>query len=402
MKNPLKQTLEQNSILREAEQAGVKLDEILCQHGWTYDDLRYESNIEISGNEKLSNAKYVTLNDLRKKNHKVPVVSFFSGAGGLDLGFESAGFSHDALVEVNPIFCSTLRYNRPQWTVIGPPLDNGDVSNFENICLTLEQRGVSIDYPGVFIGGPPCQPFSIAANQRFSKNDVNFKRVGFSHEKNGNLLFDYIRLILKFRPAAFLVENVVGLIDVDNGVQLNKAIELLTENGYTVEKPLILNAANYLVPQNRNRMFLVGNRLNKSFIEPEPSEQLVPCGVALKGNMNLLPNHVTRKHQVSSIVRYVKLPLGGRDKLGRVDRLDPLLPSKTVIAGGASGGGRSHLHPMIPRTLSVRESARLQTFPDDYEFLGTHSRQFTQVGNAVPPVLAAQLAWQFYVSFFDK
>lgn len=86
------------------------------------------------------------------------------------------------------------------------------------------------------------------------------------------------------------------------------------------------------------------------------------------------------------------LAIDGRHKLGRVDRLDPAHPSKTIIAGGTAGGGRSHLHPYIPRTLSVRESARIQTFPDNYEFLGPVARQFTQVGNAVPPVLAAQLA----------
>ena len=86
------------------------------------------------------------------------------------------------------------------------------------------------------------------------------------------------------------------------------------------------------------------------------------------------------------------LEYGGRDKLGRVDRLDPRLPSKTVIAGGTKGGGRSHLHPFIPRTLSVRECARLQTFPDSYEFTGANARQFTQVGNAVPPLLAYKLA----------
>ena len=85
------------------------------------------------------------------------------------------------------------------------------------------------------------------------------------------------------------------------------------------------------------------------------------------------------------------LAYGRRDKLGRVDRLDPALPSKTVIAGGTNGGGRSHLHPLIPRTLSVRECARLQTFPDDFLFLGPSARQFTQVGNAVPPRLAAQV-----------
>jgi DNA (cytosine-5)-methyltransferase 1 len=96
----------------------------------------------------------------------------------------------------------------------------------------------------------------------------------------------------------------------------------------------------------------------------------------------------------------MNLEYGARDQRGRVDRLNPILPSKTVIAGGNSGGGRSHLHPYIPRTLSVRESARIQTFPDEYEFLGPSARQFTQVGNAVPPVLAAQLADSIKKSFF--
>jgi DNA (cytosine-5)-methyltransferase 1 len=83
-----------------------------------------------------------------------------------------------------------------------------------------------------------------------------------------------------------------------------------------------------------------------------------------------------------------------------VDRLDPKLPSKTVIAGGTAGGGRSHLHPEIPRTLSVRECARLQTFPDDYVFVGASARQFTQVGNAVPPVLAAHVGKAIAEAFF--
>lgn len=395
----LKELIEQATILQQAEEDDAKLDSVLQSYGWGYDDLRYEDSYELS--KDSPSEEYVTLESLKKPPHNVPMVSFFAGAGGLDLGFEAAGFSHDALVELNPIFCNTLRHNRPNWSVIGPPNWKGDVSDFENTCKALEECGVGVDYSGVFVGGPPCQPFSIAANQRFSKDGENFKRVGFAHEKNGNLLFDYINLIIKYKPAAFLVENVVGLIEVDDGVQLNRAIEMLSQNGYSIEKPLILNASDFLVPQHRTRMFLVGNRLGKSFLPPQKADKTVPCSAALCGDLSKLPNHVTRKHQTSSILRYVKLPFGGRDKLGRVDRLNPMLPSKTVIAGGSSGGGRSHLHPSIPRTLSVRESARLQTFPDDYEFTGTHSRQFTQVGNAVPPVLATQLAWQIYQSFFS-
>src|SRR5690606_5805428 len=111
-------------------------------------------------------------------------------------------------------------------------------------------------------------------------------------------------------------------------------------------------------------------------------------------------NHVTREHSAESILRYMMLEFGGRDQLGRVDRLDPTRPSKTVIAGGTKGGGRSHLHPYIPRTLSVRESARIQTFPDNFVFTGPAARQFTQVGNAVPPILGAQMAASILKSFF--
>ena len=126
----------------------------------------------------------------------------------------------------------------------------------------------------------------------------------------------------------------------------------------------------------------------------------VGAGSVLKGGLLKAPNSETREHKAESILRYMKLDYGERDQLGRVDRLDPTLPSKTVIAGGANGGGRSHLHPEIPRTISVRESARLQTFPDDFVFIGPTARQFTQVGNAVPPVLAAQLGISVFYSYF--
>lgn len=396
----IKSVSEQANILQESIDTGKSLDDVLSKYGWTYDDLRYEVELNSSENLFGSSARYVTLEQLKKKENGIPVVSFFAGAGGLDLGFESLGFSHLALVEVNEIFCNTLRHNRPDWNVLGPPAFSGDVSKFDEISNALKGLGVSAPFEGVFVGGPPCQPFSIAANQRFSKSGENFKRVGFSHEKNGNLLFDYIKLIEAFMPSVFLVENVAGLLDVDGGEQVDIAIKQLEGLGYKVESPMLLNAANFDVPQNRQRVFIVGNRLGKSYVPPEPSEQLIPCYKALDVDFSQLQNHVTRKHKTESVLRYIKLNVGERDQLGRVDRLDPNIPSKTVIAGGSSGGGRSHLHPFIPRTLSVRESARLQTFPDSYFFTGSHSRQFTQVGNAVPPVLAAKLANSILESFF--
>lgn len=148
--------------------------------------------------------------------------------------------------------------------------------------------------------------------------------------------------------------------------------------------------------------FIYGTRLGREFIHPKPNYHLVPSEAALRRSLKGIANHEPREHKPESLLRYMILKYGQRDHLGRVDRLDPCLPAKTVIAGGTKGGGRSHLHPHIPRTMTARESARLQTFPDDYIFLGPSARQFTQVGNAVPPVLAAQLGDCIFRSFFQK
>lgn len=197
-----------------------------------------------------------------------------------------------------------------------------------------------------------------------------------------------------------MIENVTGLLDIDGGTQLSEALNLLGGCGYNISEPVIANAAHYGVPQNRNRLFVFGHRTNNKFIFPEPSSKVVTCYKAFEKTMDGLENHVTRKQKAESLIRYMELNYGERDRLGRVDRLDPNLPSKTVISGGTKGGGRSHLHPIYPRTLTVRESARLQTFPDDFVFCGPTARQFTQVGNAVPPLLALQLARYIYSQIY--
>jgi DNA (cytosine-5)-methyltransferase 1 len=340
-----------------------------------------------------------TLADFTAEHEGIPFVSFFTGCGGMDLGLEAIGYNHVAAFEFNELFCKTLRRNRPGWKVFGPPTHSGDVSKHEDVMSTLASL-ITAPFEGAFVGGPPCQPFSIAANQRFAKWGDKFKRVGFAHERNGNLLFDYVRLIAEFRPKAFLVENVPGLRDIDGGAQLQEAIELLTAAGYDVHSPLVLNAADFGIAQYRQRLFLVGSRSGKSFRPPVAAKGHIGCGAVLDQIPTDVANHETREHQVGSLLRYRELAYGARDQLGRVDRLNPVKPSKTVIAGGLHGGGRSHLHSEIPRTLSVRECARLQSFPDDYVFVGPTARQFTQVGNAVPPVLAAHMAQALAESYF--
>lgn len=385
----------QRKLIAKAQRAGGDLATVLTNAGFDYDDLSYSTSQE----KVWQGGKPSGLRSFSKLVSDVPVVSFFTGCGGMDLGFEQVGFETLAAFEYNEIFCRTLRKNRPSWKVFGPPFGGGDVSKFDEVVADLEPL-IDTPFEGVFIGGPPCQPFSIAANQRFSRSGDNFKRVGFAHEKNGNLLFDYAKLVLHFRPKVFVVENVPGLRDLDGGEQLAAAIKLLEEGGYVVNQPTVLNAADYGVPQFRERLFVVGSRTNGEFKVPKKVDH-VGCGSVLAKLPNGLPNHETRSHKAGSIERYMRLNYGQRDQLGRVDRLDPTQPSKTVIAGGTKGGGRSHLHPEIPRTLSVRECARLQTFPDDYVFLGPTARQFTQVGNAVPPVLAATLATSIAKAYFQ-
>jgi DNA (cytosine-5)-methyltransferase 1 len=387
----------QTKLLERAERTGIPLSTVLQEVGWIYDDLVYEK----SGTKVWRGNSPLSLDKLRVSCNDIPSVSFFTGCGGMDLGLEAAGYHHVAAFEINELFCKTLRRNRPNWRVFGPPTHSGDVSKFDDIASVLQSL-ISNPFDGLFVGGPPCQPFSIASNQRFAKWGDKFKRTGFAHAKNGNLLFDFVRLIIEFKPRAFIIENVPGLRDLDAGEQLSAAIKELEVAGYMVEQPFILDAAHFGIAQQRQRLFVVGNRLSLSFTRPAPSPLPVGAGSVLKRERPHASNSETREHKAESILRYSKLNYGQRDQLGRVDRLDPLLPSKTVIAGGTNGGGRSHLHPEIPRTLSVRESARLQSFPDDFVFIGPTARQFTQVGNAVPPVLAAQLGTSVFKSYFRR
>jgi len=385
----------QVELLESFQEEGVSLDEGLGALNLTYDSLAYEDSRSLvwQGPEPLR------LEEFERRKNPPPFVSFFTGCGGVDLGFEAVGIKHVAAFEFNELFCKTLRRNRPRWKVYGPPTHSGDVSRHDEVVAALQSQ-VAAPFDGIFVGGPPCQPFSIAANQRFSKSGDNFKRVGFAHASNGNLLFDYVQLVLEFRPRAFMIENVPGLRDIDGGKQLRQAIGELEAAGYRVHEPMVLNAADYGIAQQRQRLFVVGALSDRPFVPPRPHRQWIGCGAVLSAVPDGKPNHETRAHQLGSILRYMRLAYRARDQLGRVDRLDPTQPSKTVIAGGLNGGGRSHLHPEIPRTLSVRECARLQSFPDDYVFVGPTARQFTQVGNAVPPVLAAAMGEALMDSYF--
>lgn len=382
---------EQNKILHQSIEKGVKLSELLEYNQYSYDDLSYADGMCF----KTKNNPFApieSIDDVPVYKDGIPAVSFFSGAGGLDTGFKYAGFNNIIGIEHTALFCQTLRHNNPDQFVIGPPNYEGDISKREVIAAILSEHGVKKEFNGVFHGGPPCQSFSIAANQRFNKDGDNFKRTGFDDIEKGNLIFDYIWYIIQFRPLAFLIENVSGIMECDTDGKIAKALDELREMGYYIPTPCVVDATYYGVPQHRKRWIAMGTRGKLKINIPAFQLNETPCGSVFMRPLTGLSNHVTRKHNAESVLRYSRLKPGERDHLGRVDRLDPFKPSKTVIAGGLKGGGRSHLHPFSPRTLSVRECARLQTFPDSYEFTGTPARQFTQVGNAVPPMLAYRFA----------
>jgi DNA (cytosine-5)-methyltransferase 1 len=325
-----------------------------------------------------------------------PAISLFSGAGGMDSGLRNAGFSVKVAVDNKEEMCLTYARNFPDAIVVGPPDGDGDVRELSGESL-LDLAGIRRGELALLVGGPPCQPFSIAANQRFMKSDSRFKRQGFEDAGLGTLIDEFVRLVGETRPEAFILENVPGLLQIDSGLKLQQVVLDLSKAGYAVSSPVVAEAAEYGVPQMRKRLFLLGVRGGRSplsFPHPQFGSRLFSqqpyrtvahaiCGLKVSAL-----NHVARDHKDESIARYRRLKFGQREHLGRVDRLDPRKPSKTVIAGGSNGGGRSHLHPYLARTITVREDARLQTFEDDFGFEGTIARQFTQVGNAVPPLLA--------------
>ncbi len=225
----------QSQLVSTCLRTGEDLADALDARDATYDSLVYHDEADMS--KALADYQdFIPVNERPKVAKDIPCVSFFSGAGGLDIGFECAGFRTVADVELVEMFCNTLRANGHK-TIVGPPSSSGDMNDPEAIISRLEALGIPPQFPGVFHGGPPCQSFSIAANQRFSKDGENFKRTGFNNKKLGNLLFCYIRVITHFMPETFLIENVDGLLTIDNGEQVRRAVALLANAGYDVTPP---------------------------------------------------------------------------------------------------------------------------------------------------------------------
>jgi DNA (cytosine-5)-methyltransferase 1 len=315
-------------------------------------------------------------------------IELFAGAGGLALGLEKAGLSNILLSEIDKNACETLRKNRPEWNVI-----EGDVAGID-----FKPYKGEVD---VITGGFPCQAFSFAG-----------KRLGFE-DARGTLFYEFARAVKETQPLVCVGENVRGLLQHENGKTIEGMKAVLDELGYDVLPPRLLKALFYRVPQKRERVLLVGLRkdANLKFEWPLESNEIFTVKDALKQG-KLYPTDVP----LSAGQAYPKgkreimelIPQGGYWRDLPIDLQKDYMKGSFHLSGGKTGMARriswdepcltltcapaqkqtERCHPEETRPFTVREYARIQTFPDNWEFAGPLTAQYAQIGNAVPVNLA--------------
>lgn len=317
-------------------------------------------------------------------------IELFAGAGGLALGMSQAGFQHLMLNEIDKDASDTLRKNRPDWHVV-----NHDV----NAVHFGHYRG-KVD---LISGGFPCQAFSYAGNK------------GGFDDARGTLFFELARAVKEVQPKVFLCENVKGLLSHDNGHTLNVIKSVIGDLGYTLVPPRVLQAIKYKVPQKRERLIMVAIRNDYArkvtFHWPSPYYRIMNLRDALfAGELYETDVPISEGQKYPEKKRRVLelVPMGGywRDlpveiqkeymggsfaleggKTGMARRLSLDEPSLTLTCAPAQKQ-TERCHPLETRPLTIREYARIQTFPDNWSFCGSLSSKYKQIGNAVPVNLA--------------
>lgn len=287
------------------------------------------------------------------------VLDLFAGCGGLSLGFESVGFQ---TVGYEMDIKATETYNK----------------NLKGKCFAekLTEQTTYKDFFDVVIGGPPCQPFSVGGHQK-----------GIDDERNG--FPSFINAIKQIKPKIWLFENVRGML-YSNKWYLDEVIETLQGEGYFIEYKL-LNAVNYGVPQNRERVFVIGHKGKFDF--PKPENQKITVVEAIGDLIETVQDD--SKILTASMDRYVANYEKASSCINPRD-LHLHKPARTLtcrnIAAPTGDMQRVKLKDGRRRRISIREAARLQSFPDWFEFIGTETQQYYQIGNAVPPLLAWHIA----------
>ena len=322
-------------------------------------------------------------------------IELFAGAGGLALGVEKAGFDTLALIEFDKDACDTLKVNRPKWNVICDDIANVSCQDLEHLF------GIKKGELDLLSGGAPCQAFSYAG-----------KRLGFE-DTRGTLFYHYAIFLKKLQPKMFIFENVRGLLSHDGGRTYQTMIKVFKEAGYSIQKQ-VLNAWDYGVAQKRERLITIGIRndlsdyISYDFPKPHnykpvlrdilkdvPDSPYTPYGERKRKIFELVPpGGYWRDIDPQIAKEYMKScwNMGG-GRTGILRRLSLDEPSLTVLTS-PSQKQTERCHPIEARPFTIRENARCQSFPDNWEFCGSVMSQYKQVGNAVPVNLAYEVACQ--------
>lgn len=322
------------------------------------------------------------------KKKQMTYIDLFSGSGGFSLGFDLVGFKNIFSVDIEPSFCETYKYNFPKHKLLEKDIKNLTKKEILNI---LQKKKVD-----VIIGGPPCQGFSMAGN-------IGRK---FIDDPRNHLFKEFARIVDIIKPKYFIMENVARLYTHNKGNTREEIITLFEAMGYKVFCK-ILNSADYGVPQIRKRVIFFGTKNKKidSFsIKKKKKKNTVKQAlnnlpVLESGGKSNIPNHIAMKHtnQMLKKMSYVssggdrkEIPKKLRPKSGDIRKYIRYKENEPSIC--ITGDMRKVFHYNQNRALTVRELARLQSYPDDFIFKGSTISQQQQVGNSVPPLMASAIA----------
>ncbi len=337
---------------------------------------------------------------MSENNKEIRTISLFSGGGGLDIGFEKAGFNILFATDFDHECCETLKLNS------GTTLSS-DMTVVEQDITTMDLGILPADVD-LIIGGPPCQSFSASG-----------RRAGGAAgqlDQRGNLFKSYCKVVEKVKPKAFLFENVRGILGTNKGKDFQNIVDSFSALGYVIEYR-ILDAEDYGAPQQRERMFIVGHKYDKSFLYPRPiygmdsidNKEYVSVGEAISGLPFTEKDFLETKFEGGKYSELLPLVPPGSNYLYFTEKrgypepifayrsrfsdflykADPNYPVKTIIASPGKYTGPLHWDN---RYFTIAEYKRIQGFPDEHVFFGDRAAQIRQIGNSVCPKIAYYMA----------
>lgn len=383
------------TIRRQIAEGSLKATKINNRYRINIVDYKKWYNNYINGNDKESifdevdyknteskNINYIDISKEWKRNgwenpkerNGLNFIDLFSGAGGLSCGLVMAGYTPVGSVEIMEQAVATYKYNFVDKKGFNENVESRDIrdKNVKNY-LYESVKNVKVD---VIVGGFPCQGFSMAGNRIVT-------------DKRNTLYLDMLEIVKNIKPEVVVMENVTGLRSMLGGKVEEKIINDFEKIGYKINVA-VLNAADYYTPQTRKRVIFIGNKNGKTNYHPKPiltSEEYITTKEAIEDLVNQKPNalfnHIPTKHS-KDMEKKLKAVAEGKSLYKNYSDSWKKCPWEKASCTIKENHGGVNIHPKLPRVLTAREMARLQSFPDDFIFQGSKKWQLTQIGNAVP------------------